>query len=95
MQITLSPDDLEPLVERVVERVLARIESQREAIGNKLAFDEAEAAGLLGLEPHVLRDERRRGRIVASRIVGRRIRYERASLLKYLADRRAAEGATA
>jgi hypothetical protein len=52
-------------------------------------FIEEEAARLLGLELHVLRDERRRGRIATSQIVGRRIRYTQADLLNYLAARRA------
>jgi hypothetical protein len=43
----------------------------------------------LGLHVHQLRDERRRGRIQASQIVGRRIRYLRADLERYLAERRA------
>jgi hypothetical protein len=39
---------------------------------------------LLGLEAHQLRDERRRGRIAASRIVNRSIRYLRSDLMDYL-----------
>jgi hypothetical protein len=36
----------------------------------------------------VLRDERRRGRIAASQVVGRRIRYKREDRTAYLAERR-------
>jgi hypothetical protein len=42
----------------------------------------------MDLEPWVLRDERRRGRIHASQIVGRRIRYTREDLMNYLIARR-------
>jgi hypothetical protein len=43
---------------------------------------------LLGVEPHVLADERRRGRIGASQIMKRRVRYLREDLLAYLHGRR-------
>ena len=48
----------------------------------------ADAARLLGLEQHQLRDERRRGRLTASRIVNREIRYLRSDLMQYLLRRR-------
>jgi hypothetical protein len=40
------------------------------------------------MEQHQLRDERLRGRIGASQIVGRRWRYTRDDLLRYLQSRR-------
>jgi hypothetical protein len=88
VQVTLAPADLEPLIDSIIERVVARLESERSAMADRIAFSEAEAAALLGIEDHVLRDERQRGGIVASRIVGRRIRYQRADLLAYLTERR-------
>jgi Helix-turn-helix domain len=90
MQVSLAAADLEPLVERIIEAVVSRLETVRAAMGDQLAFSEERAAQLLELETHVLRDERRRGRIIASKIVGRRIRYQRADLLQYLAERRVA-----
>jgi hypothetical protein len=88
VQLNLNADDLEPLIERVFERVIARLETEREALGDRIAFSEAEAAALLGLEAHQLRDERRRGRIKASRIVNRAIRYLRSDIMDYLHQHR-------
>src|SRR5262249_32972554 len=58
----------------------------------RLAYAEAEAARLIGLKYHQLRDERLRGCIQASQIVGRRIRYLRNDLLDYLTSRRWQKG---
>ncbi len=88
MQVTIDPAELAPIIAATVSEVMARIRDDDAALGDKLAFDEREAARLLGLEPHQLRDERLRGRIAASHIVGRRIRYQRADLLAYLAAHR-------
>src|SRR5262249_49663228 len=70
MPLNIAPASLKPLIASVVEEVLAR--SQRDNSGlppDRLAWSEAEAAALLGLAVHVLRDERRRGRIRASQVV--------------------------
>ena len=85
MQVTFSPDDLKPLIEAVISATVKKLAEDTAAIGERLAISEPEAAHLLSLEPHQLRDERRRGRIAASRIVGRRIRYSRQDLMDYLA----------
>jgi hypothetical protein len=77
------------LVTAVVAEVLQQLEQDRAAIGNgKLAYTEAEAAALLSLHAHQLRDERRRGRITAGRGPGRKILYAQADLLAYLQARR-------
>jgi hypothetical protein len=87
----VDAEALRPLLREVVAEVLAQLEHDRAQIPDgPLAYSEEEAARLLGLEPHVLRDERRRRRIGASQVVGRRIRYTRADLLDYLAGRRVA-----
>lgn len=78
---------LRPLIERVVGTVLDRLEAQREAIGERMAYSEAEAAALLGVQRHVLRDARLRGELSGSR-VGKGIRYERDELLRFLRSRR-------
>jgi hypothetical protein len=88
MQVTFSPDDLKPLIEEVISATLKKLTEGQAAIGERLAISEPEAAHLLSLEPHQLRDERLRGRITASRIVGRRIRYARQDLMDYLAKNR-------
>jgi hypothetical protein len=75
-------------VTTIVERVLARLEAAKEALPEKMAFSEAEAARLLGLNSHQLRDERLRGRISASRVVGNKVRYLHADLVGYLTRNR-------
>ena len=88
MQIDFSPDDLRPVVAAAVEETLARIEADRMALpAGRLAFVEAEAAGLIGVPPHSLRDCRRRGEIEAVRI-GSRIAYTRVALLEFLRSQR-------
>jgi hypothetical protein len=90
LHLQLPPALLRPLIAEVVREVLAALEADRATLPDKLAYSEAEAARLLSLNPHQLRDERLRGRIAASAIVGGRIRYTRANLLDYLAARRSA-----
>ncbi len=86
--LSIEPAALAPLIRAVVAEVVAQLDSDRARLDDRLAYSEEEAARLLGLEPHVLRDERRRGRIGASQVVGRRIRYTREDLTGYLASRR-------
>ncbi len=82
LSLQLDQDALAPLVREIVREVLQQLEEARTAVPEgRLAWSEEEAARLPGLEPHVLRDERRRGRIGASSIVGRRIRYTRRTWL--------------
>jgi hypothetical protein len=67
----------------------AQTEQDRAAIGgDKLAYTEPEAARMLSLHPHQLRDERLRGRVQASVGPGRTVLYSRQDLLDYLAARR-------
>jgi hypothetical protein len=88
MRIEFDPDSLRPLVALVVSEAITQLRADEAMLDGKLCFGEEEAARLLGLNVHVLRDERRRGQITASRIVGRRIRYTKADLLGYLAAKR-------
>ena len=83
MQLVISPDELRPLVRAVVCEVLDRFEGN----GERLAFTESEAAGLLGVPKHTLRDERLKRRIEAS-VVGRKIVYTRSQILEYLSRRK-------
>lgn len=87
MNVSLSPDDLRPLVEQVVAATLERIEADQARTQGRLAYREAEAAALIGIPAHSLRDARLRGEIAASR-VGSRVLYTRAELLRYLAATR-------
>jgi helix-turn-helix protein len=86
--LAIDPAALKELVKQVVAEALVALEADRARLDGQLAYSEAEAARLLGLNVWVLRGERRRGRIAASRIVGSRIRYTRDDLLRYLAERR-------
>ncbi len=90
MQLLIDQQELAPIIAATVAATLAKIRDDEAAIGDRLAFNEPEAARLLSLEPHQLRDERLRGRISASSIVGRRVRYQRKDLLDYLDKRRVA-----
>src|SRR5262249_18492931 len=90
LTLHLDPQAFAPIIRVVVAEVLAQLEADRQQLpeNGRLAYSEEEAARMLGLEPHQLRDERRRGRIAASSIVGRRVRYTRNDLLGYLQERR-------
>lgn len=86
----LSADVLRPLITDVVREVLAQQAEASAKLPDRLCYSEAEAAALLGLERHQLRDTRRRGEIAASVVCGRRVRYSRDDLVEYLAKRRTA-----
>jgi hypothetical protein len=88
LHLALDSALLEPLIRAVVEQTIARLDEAREALPEKIAFGEAEAARLLSLKPHQLRDARLRGEIGASVGPGRRILYSRADLFAFLASRR-------
>lgn len=88
INLELDPETLKPLIEQAVETALVRLQETQAALNCKLAYSEPEAAALLSLEPHQLRDERRRGRVEASVGPGRKILYTRGQLLAYLASRR-------
>ncbi len=91
--LVVSPESLRPLIATVVSEAIRSMESDRQTMeAGRLAYSEAEAAGLMGMRVHQLRDERLRGRIAASQIVGNRVRYTQRDLLDYLAARRINEG---
>jgi hypothetical protein len=80
----LDSADLRPLVLEVTRELLAQNAS---AIlpTERIGYPEREAAQLIGVKWHVLRDARLRGE-VRGKFVGKRIVYERGELLRYLAD---------
>jgi hypothetical protein len=88
INLEVAPEVLKPLIAQIVSEVVGQLEAERSKLDGKLAYSEQEAASLLGLREHQLRDERLRSRIRASAIVGRRIRYLRQDLLAYLLERR-------
>lgn len=83
MNISLNESDLQPLVEAVIAITLRKVEDERRQVGQKLAYSESEAAALLSVKTHVLRDARLRGEIAGFRL-GKGIRYARDELLRYL-----------
>jgi len=85
--IQVNPELLRPVIQAVVNEFLTRWEEERAKLTSKAAFSEAEAARLLSLRPHQLRDERRRGRIKASHGPGKTILYQPANLIEYLLSR--------
>ena len=87
MNISFDQAVLRPLIEQIVAAVLERLDAERQAIGDKLAYPEAAAAALLGIQRHALRDARLRGEIAGSRL-GKRVVYERQELLAFLRRQR-------
>jgi excisionase family DNA binding protein len=82
--ISFNDLDLRPLVKAVIAEVLAEQKQLQQIYEGRLAYREAEAASMLGLNQHQLRDLRRDGKISHTRIVGRQIRYTLQDLMDYL-----------
>ena len=87
-RLEIDADALRPLIDQAVAAALAALEKDRGALDGKLAYSEPEAARLLSLHAHQLRDERLRGRIHASVGPGKKILYGRDDLMDYLRSRR-------
>ena len=85
MNLHFSQDELRPLIQAVVRETLQQIEAEHAATNGRLAFSEGEAASLLGVQRHTLRDCRRRGEISA-RKVGKEYRYTREELERFLGE---------
>ena len=88
INLQIDPSLLEPLIKKIVAETVVELEAGRAQLDDKLAYGEPEAARLLGLQSHQLRDARLAGKIQCSQITGRRIRYTREDLLQYLAANR-------
>jgi hypothetical protein len=83
MKIVIDEDKLLPVIQQVVDETIKRLERDRGRVGDRIGFPEGEAAALLGVPRHVLRDARLRGEIVAGKL-GRRIVYSGEQLLELL-----------
>lgn len=83
LKIEFDSKDLRPIVHLAVTEALDHLEAERAKFQGRLSFTEPEAAVLLGVKPHVLRDCRRRGELQGSK-VGSKIVYTRADLLGFL-----------
>lgn len=90
LSLQLDGEALKPLVQSIVSEVLSQLgrASESAATDGRLAYSEAEAAAKLGLQTWQLRDERRRGRIGATRGPGNRIRYTLQDIELYLGRNR-------
>lgn len=86
LELNLDADSLRELVRPIAEEVAAALGSLT-GDDEQLAYPEAQAAKLLGIATHQLRDARLRGEITATRLGGR-IGYERSELLAYLVRNR-------
>jgi len=84
LEIRIDEAVFEPFVKSLVTVVLSEQENLQPPHNNQLAYTEAEAASMLGLHQHQLRDLRLDGRIGYTRIVGNRIRYTMQDLTTYL-----------
>ena len=88
MKIDIELDDLQPLVQSIVDATLERIDrAQAKLSPDRLAYSEQDAAAIIGVARHSLRDARLRGELNASRC-GKRVVYQRSELVKYLTDRK-------
>jgi hypothetical protein len=86
--LAIDPAALRELVREIVRQVVEELHAAEGTVGTKLAYGESEAAALLSLQPHQLRDLRLRGEIGASTGPNRTIMYTREDLVKFLAGRR-------
>jgi hypothetical protein len=86
MTIVLDERDLRPLIERVVVATLDHVDATRQKLDGRLAYTEPEAAALLGVQRHALRDCRLRGEITGS-VVGKRVVYAVEELRDFLRRR--------
>ena len=83
LRIEFDREELRPLVKLAVAEALDHLEAERAKFSGRLAFTEPEAAALLGVKAHVLRDCRRRGELDGAK-AGSRILYTRDDLLQFL-----------
>ena len=79
MKLDLDQDDLRPLVAAVLDQ----LRTEQPTLPERLSFPEAEAATLLGVPRHVLRDARLRGEITG-RLLGKKIIYARSELIRFV-----------
>ena len=83
----IDPESIRPLLASLVRDVLEEAEHLRDSRPSRLGYTEAEAAELLGVPRHVLRDARLRGELEVT-LVGKRIVYTPEQLQTYLAKQR-------
>jgi hypothetical protein len=78
--------DLQPIIAAAVRSTLEQIQADEAKLdGQRLGYPEGEAAALLGVRSHVLRDARLRGEI-NGKLIGKRIVYARSELLRFIGE---------
>ncbi|MBM4090979.1 MAG: hypothetical protein FJ276_16385 [Planctomycetes bacterium] len=87
--IVLDKADLRPLITEVVRETMAECRGMFAGDEPRLAWREDEAAALVGMQPHQLRDRRLEGQVLATKI-GRSWHYTRDELMKLFAEKRRA-----
>jgi len=88
LHLQLDPVVIKSLIRATVLEMLEQWRADQAQLGERLAYAEEEASSMLGLKRHQLRDLRLAGKIRCSQIVGRRVRYTREDLMRYLAEHR-------
>lgn len=83
----LDKVELRSIVETVVAEVLDRMEA-RASLNGRLAYTEAEAAALIGVPTHVLRDARIKRHEITGTKVGKTTVYTRGELERFLEQRK-------
>ncbi|HEY2894683.1 MAG TPA: hypothetical protein VGJ16_10735 [Pirellulales bacterium] len=73
-------DALRPVIAEAVRVTLEHVRATDSKLGNRIGYTEAEAAALIGVPRHVLRDSRLRGE-VSARPIGKKIIYSREALV--------------
>ncbi|MEQ8786244.1 MAG: helix-turn-helix domain-containing protein [Pirellulaceae bacterium] len=83
MKVEFNGQELAPLIEQIVQVTIEQLNSQQCKLNGRIGFTEREAAELLGVQQHTLRDCRLRGEISAKKM-GSRYVYAAETLRKYL-----------
>jgi hypothetical protein len=88
LHLQIDLETLGPVVERIVAEVLRQLQSEQKKMNGRLSFTEQEAADMLGMKKHQLRDLRLRGEITALKATGKASLYARGDLVEFLAAKR-------
>ena len=85
MRLNLEQEDIDAIAARVAELVFDKLSQERSGSTQEKLLTESEAAAILRVQTHTLRDARRRGALKCQR-VGRFPRYRREDLDEWLAS---------
>lgn len=83
MKFEIDNEALAPIIEATVRKTISELTPMLANPEPRMAYTEAEAGGLFGVGPHVLRDARIRGEIDYYKI-GKRVMYRPADLAAWL-----------